>query len=101
MNEVIKAIKENELSKKYLALTEAIADIDEQLNARVKPSWWQNEQLGITEKERVMLKAERQLLAKALMDVTARINGCAEFEVQQAQIGISVDVMLPAPKKKK
>lgn len=99
MKSIVAQIKENELSKEYLAITEAIADIDEKLAARGKKSWWQGEEPVLSNKERVMLKAERQLLAKALMDVTARINGCKDFEVESAQIGISVDVMLPAQKK--
>ena len=97
MKDIIDAIKSNELSKEYLTVTEAIADIDQKLKARVKTCWWKNEEDLLSEKEKVILRAERQLLAKALMDIVQRMNGEEGWEA--AKIGISVDVQLPAPKK--
>ena len=98
MKSVIQAIKDHELSKEYLELTGAIADIDEQLNARSRKSFWQLEESQLTPKQRALLEAERMLLAKALMDVVGRINGVAECEASPAKIGITVDINLPAAK---
>lgn len=97
MEDIVKVIKESDLGKEYLAITEGIADIDEKLATKAKRKWWQDEKPARSNKEIVMLQAERQLLAKSLMDVTSRING--DSGSSKTCIGISVDVMLPAPKK--